>query len=157
MFNMQSIKLDKTYDATSGINVSYGLKPQENGVLVSAEFKPFGSLAYKRWEAVLPTDQVEKAFKGLDQVGEGSLSLDARIIKSSGMRSDGSTVKVGRYITIQGEGASISFGQTYQGQVRVNMRKSKSEGLELMIEFAGMKKPITGFGLPDGVVIEYGK
>jgi|SRR3989344_18103 len=149
---MTTIKSELRYDPKSNTTVTYQLMPQGDAFLASAEFQRSEDPGYTRWEAVLPTDQVERAFKGLDQVGEGSLSLDAKIIKSSGMRSDGSTVKVGRYITIQGEGASISCGKTYQGNVRVNMRQSKGEGLELLVEFAGMEKPITGFGLPSGVI-----
>ena len=33
------------------------------------------------------------------------------------------------------------------------MRRSKGENLNLIVEFEGMEKHITGFGLPEGVFI----
>ena len=153
---MEPITLKQDYAPQAGINVTYQLKPQEKGVVVSAEFQPSGSIGYKRWQAVLPRDRVELALKGLEEVGEASVSLDAKITRSSGIKTNGAKIKVGNFITMQGVGTSISYGETYHGRVRVNMRRS-TEGLELIVEFEGMERPITGLGLPDGVIISSGK
>jgi hypothetical protein len=116
----------------NGIPASYSLNPQGNCVMASAEFRKDKSLV--KWEANLPLNRMEEAFKRLSEMGEASLSLDATVKKASCFKSSKPIQKGGVYISTN---CTIGASEEYIGPVHVRIKKSDA-GRELIIEFEDM-------------------